>query len=163
FEGFFSRRLRPGARVPCREPGAMLSPADGVVCALGTTNGGRLVQAKGRWYSMRALVGDELLARRLTTGAFITVYLSPRDYHRIHAPVGGRVRRYLHIPGRLVPVSARFVSSVSDLYVENERLIIELDTPVGVVAVVMVAAAGVGNLALSPPPIEFRGPRAGRR
>src|SRR5204863_1581269 len=91
---FFTRGLREGARTIDRDPRAIISPCDGVVAACGLASEGTLVQAKGRNYRLADLVADEDFAERLTGGAYITIYLSPRDYHRVHTPVGGRIESY---------------------------------------------------------------------
>lgn len=146
FGEFFARPLRPGLR-PI-EPGetVVVSPVDGVVSEIGTAAGGRLVQAKGIDYSLRALVGDDALARRLEGGAYATIYLSPRDYHRIHFPLGGRITGWRYVPGQLWPVNPASVRTVSGLFTVNERLVTFLDTPLGACAVVAVGATVVGRV-----------------
>jgi phosphatidylserine decarboxylase len=145
FGELFVRRLSPGAR-PI-DPAPVVSPVDGLLSELGETREGRLIQAKGIDYSLAELLDDASLARRLTGGAFFTLYLRPRDYHRIHTPVGGRVRGDRRVPGRLFPVKPYMVRNQPGLFSENERLVIELESEeLGAVAVVCVAAAGVGTI-----------------
>lgn len=147
---FFTRGLRHGARTIDTEPRSIVSPCDGVVAALGTALDGALVQAKGRNYRLADLVADEELAARLEGGAYTTIYLSPRDYHRVHAPVDGRIERYDYLPGYLWPVNPRLANRRDGLLARNERVVIRLNSrELGHVAVVMVAAAGVGNIRLN--------------
>ena len=147
---FFARRLREGARSVAEDRSAIISPCDGVIAARGTADDGALVQAKGRHYLLSELVADEDLAARLTGGAYITIYLSPRDYHRVHAPVGGRLERYDYLPGALWSVNPRVAVRRDRLLARNERVVIRLNAPgIGDVAVVMVGAAGVGNIAVT--------------
>jgi phosphatidylserine decarboxylase len=142
---FFVRRLRPGAREWPDEPGTLASPVDGVVGQLGVVSGGRLLQAKGRSYTAAELL-DHAAAERYEGGSFVTIYLSPRHYHRIHAPCSGEIPSARHVPGELLPVNAPAVAHVPRLFVRNERLICHLDGPLGRVAVVAVGAYNVGRI-----------------
>lgn len=143
---FFVRRLRPGVRDWPDDAGAVASPVDGVVGQSGTITEGRLIQAKGRAYRAGELLGDEAEAVRYEGGSFITIYLSPRHYHRIHAPVSGDVRVARHLPGTLLPVNEPSVRHVADLFVRNERLVAHLESPTGGVALVAVGAYNVGRI-----------------
>ena len=146
----FARRLRPGVRTIDPDPRAIPSPCDGVVAARGTADNGTLIQAKGIDYQLADLLVDEGLAGRLTGGAYTTIYLSPRDYHRVHTPVDARILHYDYVPGALWPVNPHVASRRKGLLVRNERVVIVLDAgPLGLVAVVMVGASGVGNIALT--------------
>ncbi len=146
----FARRLKPGAREVDADPMSIISPCDGVLAALGTALDGSLIQAKGKNYSLEELVVDEELADRLVGGDYATIYLSPRDYHRVHSPVDGRLIRYEYIPGALWPVNPVVATRRDRLLVRNERVVITIDAGrLGMVAVVMVGAAGVGNIALT--------------
>lgn len=146
FGEFFARPLRPGLRPIAPGGGVVVSPVDGAVSEVGVTAGGRLVQAKGIDYTIAALVGDGALARRLEGGAYATIYLSPRDYHRIHFPLAGQVAGYRYVPGRLWPVNPASVRSVPGLFTVNERLVTILETPLGACAVVAVGATVVGRV-----------------
>jgi phosphatidylserine decarboxylase len=159
----FSRRLRPGARPLPADPDAVISPCDGTLSAMGAVRSGQLVQAKGRRYPLAQFVGDQTLAAALAGGTYFTVYLSPRDYHRVHAPVRGRLAGYQYIPGRLLPVGAGFRRRVDRLYAANERMVLRLDTERGPVAVALVGAAGVGNLSVPAAGLESRHLRRARR
>lgn len=150
---FFARKLREGARHvdPARD--AIISPCDGAIAAGGISSEGTLVQAKGRDYRLDELVPDTAFARSLVGGAYLTIYLSPRDYHRVHAPVAGRLVSYDYVPGTLWPVNRWATNRREGLLARNERVVIRLNAEgIGDVAVVMVGAAGVGNIALADAP-----------
>ncbi|MZP42232.1 phosphatidylserine decarboxylase [Heliobacterium gestii] len=143
---FFCRRLKPGIRPVCPDDNIIVSPVDGQISQMGAVSAGRLIQAKGINYSLEQLLGDTEQARRFTGGEFITIYLSPRDYHRIHAPLAGRVTGYAYWPGRLYPVNDLGVRGVPNLFARNERLITYMDTDVGQVGVIKVGAMMVGSV-----------------
>jgi phosphatidylserine decarboxylase len=143
---FFTRKLRPGARSWPSDPAVVASPVDGAVGQLGTVREGRLIQAKGRMYDVARLLEEDDARGRYEGGAFITLYLSPRDYHRIHAPVAGRIRDARHVPGQLLPVNAPSVAHMPELFARNERLMCHIDGPLGRVAVVAVGAYNVGRI-----------------
>lgn len=143
---FFVRRLRPGVRNWPNDQGALASPVDGTTGQVGRIRSGRVLQAKGRWYSIAELIGDALEAERYEGGSFVTLYLSPRDYHRIHAPCDGAIAYARHIPGALLPVNAAAVAHVPDLFPRNERLLCAIDGPLGRVTVVAVGAYNVGRI-----------------
>ncbi|HET7500551.1 MAG TPA: archaetidylserine decarboxylase [Kofleriaceae bacterium] len=150
FGEFFARRLREGARAIDPDPAAIISPCDGVVAARGIASDGTLVQAKGRNYQLAELVADRELAARLTGGPYTTIYLSPRDYHRVHAPVDAQVAGYDYLPGALWPVNPRVAARRDGLLARNERVVIRMNAgPLGHVALVMVGASGVGNIRLA--------------
>ena len=167
FGEFFARPLRPGLRPVAPGDEVIVSPVDAVVSAAGVAEAGRLLQAKGIDYRAGALLGDEALAGRLEGGAYATLYLSPRDYHRIHFPLGGRILGWRYLPGRLWPVNPASVRHVPGLFTVNERLVTVLETPLGRCAVVAVGATVVGRVHASydpaVPPTNLRGGRpAGR-
>jgi phosphatidylserine decarboxylase len=138
----FVRHLRPGVRSWPREPGVVASPVDGVVGSFGRIEGGDLLQAKGRTYTVAELLDDAELAARFEAGGYATLYLAPRHYHRIHAPVGGTIRQARHIPGRLLPVNRPAVSRIDRLFPRNERLLTVIDEAPG-------SGAGSGRGALA--------------
>lgn len=146
---FFVRRLRPGVRTWPAEPDVAASPVDGVLGQCGVLDRGRLVQAKGRWYDAAALLDDAEEASRYRDGVFVTLYLSPRHYHRIHTPTRGVVAKARHIPGALLPVNAAAVIHVPDLFPRNERLVAYVDGPLGRIAVVAVGAYNVGRISVA--------------
>jgi phosphatidylserine decarboxylase len=140
---FFTRALKPGLRPVARD--AIVSPADASVGASGPVADDTLIQAKGRSYSLAALLGDDALARRMDGGSFATLYLAPRDYHRLHVPVDGVVTAATYIPGELWPVNLFAVAHVADLFAVNERIVLEIErTGGGSLAVVLVGATMVG-------------------
>jgi phosphatidylserine decarboxylase len=159
-DAFFVRRLRAGVRPWRADPSGAGSPVDGVVGQLGRISRGRVVQAKGIDYSAEELLDDATLAERLEDGTFVTLYLAPRHYHRIHAPCRGRIVAARHVPGALLPVNAAAVSSVPDLFARNERLVCVLDGIAGDVAVVAVGATNVGRIESVFDP-AWNGPRGG--
>lgn len=144
---FFVRRLRPGLRAWPADPSAVGSPVDGIVGAVGVVERGTAIQAKGRNYSVAAmLAGGADEARGFEGGVFVTIYLSPRHYHRIHAPVGGTIPLARHAPGSLLPVNGPAVAHVPDLFARNERLLCLIDAPTGRAAVVAVGAYNVARI-----------------
>lgn len=147
-DDLFVRHLQPGVRSWPSDPAVPGSPVDGIVGQSGRITEGRLLQAKGRAYTAADLLDDDALATRFDGGTFVTLYLAPRHYHRIHAPVGGTVARARHVPGRLLPVNTPAVRLVDRLFPRNERLtaLLEGDGPAGLVAVVAVGAFNVGRI-----------------
>jgi phosphatidylserine decarboxylase len=143
---FFVRRLRAGVRSWPIEPERVTSPVDGVLGRGGRIADGRIIQAKGRTYTAAALLDDASLAARFDGGSFLTIYLSPRHYHRIHAPAGGSIGEARHVPGALLPVNAAAVMHVDDLFARNERVVCMQDTPAGGLAVVAIGAYNVGGI-----------------
>lgn len=146
FGDFFARPLLPGRRPVAPGEDVVVSPVDAVVSETGVAAGGRLVQAKGIDYTVEALLADASLARRLEGGAWATLYLSPRDYHRIHFPLGGKVTGWRYVPGKLWPVNPASVRTVPGLFAVNERLVTVLESPLGTCAVVAVGATVVGRV-----------------
>lgn len=159
-DAFFTRRLRPGARPWRADPSGAGSPVDGVVGQVGRVAEGRLVQAKGIRYTAEDLLADDRLAARLDGGWFVTLYLAPRHYHRIHAPTRGSIGVARHVPGNLLPVNPPSVSAVPGLFARNERVVCELDGTAGDVAVVAVGATNVGRIESVFDP-AWNGPRGG--
>ena len=151
FNAFFTRALKPGARNAPADPRAVACPADGKISQAGaivTNDAGsaRIFQAKGFDFSVAELLGDEIEAQKYTNGQFATVYLSPRDYHRVHMPLAGTLRETVHIPGRLFSVAPFTVEGVPRLFARNERLVCHFDGEHGPFAVVMVGAMLVSSV-----------------
>ena len=146
FNAFFTRALRPGVRTPDPDPCAVLMPADGRVSQCGPIRDGRLFQAKGFDFTAAELLGDATSAAAFDGGVFATVYLSPKDYHRVHMPWDGRLRQTVHVPGRLFSVGPAAVQSVPRLFARNERLVCHFDCDFGPMAVVMVGALLVSGV-----------------
>jgi phosphatidylserine decarboxylase len=150
FDAFFTRQLKPGSRPLDADPDALLSPADGLIADAGPVDLGCTLRVKGRNYTAGELLGDERAASVYAGGHFAVVYLSPRDYHRVHAPVDGRVRSLRHVPGTLFPVNDIGLNHVPRLFARNERVVVEQDSVRhGAVASVMVGAIGVGRITVS--------------
>lgn len=147
---FFTRRLKPGLRPLDPDPRALLSPVDGAYLVGGPVGEGQLYQAKGRTFTLNALLADEHATEKFRHGSYLTVYLAPRDYHRIHAPVGGVITGYTYLPGELWPVNPAAVSHVDELFARNERLITHIQSETfGRVEVVKVGATCVGHIKLA--------------
>ena len=149
FGQFFARPLLPGLRPIAPGDGVPVSPVDGRVSEAGLAIGGRMIQAKGLDYTVAALLGDAGLGRRFEGGRWLTIYLSPQDYHRIHFPLGGAIAGWRYIPGELWPVTPASVGNVPGLFTGNERLVTLLDSPLGLVAIVAVGATVVGRVRAS--------------
>ena len=150
FNAFFTRALKPGARVVDPDPSALLMPADGHISQCGpigdADDAGRIFQAKGQSFTAAELLGDADDARPFEGGVFATVYLSPRDYHRVHMPWTGTLRETVHVPGRLFSVGTAAVRHVPRLFARNERLVCHFDTDFGPMAMVMVGALLVSGV-----------------
>jgi len=145
-QALFTRRLTDGARSMPGDASAIVAPSDGTICDAGTASAGTLLEAKGSAFTLTQLLADEELAIRLTGGPYVVIYLSPRDYHRVHFPLGGKVIAWSHIPGKLFPVGPRSVRRECGLFARNERFVTVVDSRWGRYAVVMVAAVGVGHI-----------------
>lgn len=147
FNDFFTRALKPGARIIADADNALVSPADGVVSAAGNITGDQLFQAKGKNFSLTALLGgSEAMANAFLDGNFVTVYLSPKDYHRVHMPCGGTLQKMLYIPGKLFSVNQTTSENIDDLFARNERVVCLFDTDAGPLAVILVGAMIVAGI-----------------
>jgi phosphatidylserine decarboxylase len=147
FNAFFTRTLKDGARPVSSDESIVACPADGMISQLGPVEHGNLLQAKGRYYSVTALLGgDPKLAEEFEGGDFATVYLSPRDYHRVHMPLAGVLRQTIYVPGKLFSVNQLTSERVDQLFARNERLVCIFDTDHGPMAVVLVGAMIVAGI-----------------
>jgi len=146
FNAFFTRALKPDARVADADPRALLMPADGHISQCGPIEDGRIFQAKGQSFTAAELLGDAAAAEPFRNGLFATVYLSPRDYHRVHMPWTGTLRETVHVPGRLFSVGTDAVANVPRLFARNERLVCHFDTDFGPMVSVMVGALLVSGV-----------------
>ena len=148
FNDFFTRALRSDARPLCTAANSVVSPVDGQVSQAADIHDGRLIQAKGRDYSVAALLGGAARPdpARYQGGPFVTLYLSPRDYHRIHMPVAARLRTAVYVPGALFPVNRVSTERVENLFARNERLVLEFAGPFGSMILCMVGAIFVGSM-----------------
>ena len=146
FNAFFTRALRANARPLAADD--FVCPVDGAVSQCGAIEGDRIFQAKGHSYTCTALLaGDSAAAAQFQGGSFATIYLSPRDYHRIHMPCDGTLRRMVYVPGDLFSVNPTTARGVSGLFARNERLVCHFDTAHGPMALVLVGATIVGSMA----------------
>jgi phosphatidylserine decarboxylase len=154
---FFARALREGARPIAGDPMSLVAPCDGTWGAAGRIERGRLLQVKGRTYSVAELLGDPDLADRYEAGCFATFYLSPRDYHRFHTPAAGRMTRVDYCPGSLWPVNAIGLRGIDRLFARNERICAYLEVDQGeaakttpqAIALIAVGATMVGSVRLA--------------
>ncbi|MFT5509877.1 MAG: phosphatidylserine decarboxylase [Hyphomicrobiaceae bacterium] len=147
FNAFFTRALNAEARPVCMQPDAVACPADGAISACGPIDGDSIFQAKGQRFSLTQLLGgDQARAKEFIGGQFCTIYLSPRDYHRVHMPVAGTLREMVHVPGRLFSVNPLSARMVPGLFARNERVVSIFDGDAGPFAVVMVGAVFVGSI-----------------
>ena len=147
FNAFFTRALKDEARPIAEGDTEIASPADGRISAIGDIDEARIFQAKGRDYSLLTLLGgDGDATERLGNGRFTTIYLSPRDYHRLHMPLSGRLIKQTHVPGRLFSVGPHTVNTLPDLFARNERVIAQFETDHGLMALVLVGAMNVAAI-----------------
>lgn len=160
FNHFFTRELKPGVRPFCAGQNVIASPADGIVSQAGDITDGNIFQAKGKSFTATDLLGGcPERAEPFNDGAFTTIYLSPKDYHRLHMPLTGRLKEMVHIPGRLFSVNAATTNSVPGLFARNERVAAIFDTEAGPMALVLVGAIFVSSIetvwhgVVSPPTI----------
>ncbi|WLD94035.1 archaetidylserine decarboxylase [Alkalihalobacillus sp. AL-G] len=143
---FFTRKLKPESRPIDLNQDTIISPSDGLITQIGSIEDGSLIQAKGVCYSLKGLLAGHEQANLFQNGSYMTIYLSPRDYHRVHAPINGNVTEFSYIPGRLFPVNRLGVHSINGLYAKNERLITYMNTAAGKLAIVKVGAFIVGSV-----------------
>lgn len=147
FNDFFTRALKTGVRPLAANEASLLSPADGVVSQSGRLTAGQLIQAKGKTYDLtRLLGGSPERAAPFMNGHFATIYLSPKDYHRLHMPLAGTLKEMILVPGRLFSVNQTTSEQVPDLYGRNERVIAVFDTEIGPMALVLVGALFVASI-----------------
>lgn len=147
FNEFFVRPLRAGARPIVVEENLLAQPADGAISQLGTIHEQQILQAKGHHYTLEALLaGNYMLAEEFKNGQFVTTYLAPRDYHRVHMPCEGTLREMIYVPGDLFSVNPLTAANVPNLFARNERVICIFDTPVGPMAQILVGATIVGSI-----------------
>jgi len=147
FNAFFTRKLRAGVRPIAEGETVLASPVDGAISQIGDIQNNQIVQAKGRQYSVLELLGgDQALAQQFEQGQFATIYLSPRDYHRIHMPLAGTLKQMRYIPGKLFSVNPRTARAVPALFARNERVVTVFETEKGPIVMVLVGAIFVGSM-----------------
>ena len=143
---FFTRALKPEVRPLALGETNIISPVDGAISQMTAINNDTIIQAKGQSYTVEGLLGDKEMANKFKDGNFTTLYLSPRDYHRIHMPVDGSLKKVIHVPGRLFSVNPATVHNVPALFARNERVVCYFETPLGPMAFVMVGAIFVSSM-----------------
>lgn len=147
FNHFFTRELKPGIRPINNEQGVVASPADGSVSQAGNITDGKIFQAKGKSFTAAELLGGSPeCAQPFNNGLFTTIYLAPKDYHRLHMPLTGTLTEMVHIPGRLFSVNTATTRSVPGLFARNERVVTLFDTDAGPMALVLVGAIFVSSI-----------------
>lgn len=146
FNDFFTRALRKGVRPIADAP--FICPVDGAISQFGPIESDQIFQAKGHHYSTTALLaGEKALASRFQNGSFATIYLSPKDYHRIHMPCDGRLKRMIYVPGSLFSVNPATAAGIPGLFARNERVVCEFESEFGDWVLVLVGATIVGSMA----------------
>ena len=143
---FFTRALKPEARPIDSTANAIVSPVDGTISQAGMIEKNTILQAKNHNYELQTLLGDHHASRRFHNGHFVTIYLSPSDYHRIHMPVDGVLTDMIHVPGRLFSVSPFSVNNIKKLFARNERVVCLFDTSMGKMALILVGAINVAAI-----------------
>jgi len=144
---FFTRQLKAEVRPIDSNSDSLVSPVDGTVSQAGVIRDGQIFQAKGHEYSLKTLLGgSDEMARPFVNGNFATLYLSPRDYHRIHMPCDGRLTDMIYVPGRLFSVAPHTVNTIPGLFARNERLVCRFETPAGIMIMVLVGAVNVSAI-----------------
>ena len=147
FNQFFTRALKPEVRPVCSKSDSIISPVDGAVSQIGNIEGDAIFQAKGHHYTLsQLLAGQNEWCQKFHNGSFATLYLSPRDYHRIHMPCAGTLKQMSYVPGKLFSVSPLTARKIPGVFARNERVLCFFDTEFGPVALVMVGAMIVGGM-----------------
>lgn len=161
FNKFFTRELKEGLRPIAEADNAIACPADGAVSQAGLIEQGNIFQAKGKSFTATELLGgDATRAKPFEDGVFTTIYLSPKDYHRLHMPIKGTLTEMIHVPGRLFSVNTATTNSVPSLFARNERVVCLFDTELGPMALILVGAIFVSSVettwhgVVTPPSIE---------
>jgi phosphatidylserine decarboxylase len=150
FNNFFTRKLLPNARPIDQDAKSIISPADGSISEIGNIQMEKLIQAKGHFYNLKSLLGGNIEeALGFENGNFATIYLAPKDYHRVHMPFSGHFLKKIYIPGKLFSVNARTARTVPNLFARNERVILFFQTNIGKMAVILVGAMIVGNIVIT--------------
>lgn len=147
FNSFFIRQLKPELRPIVQKPNEIACPVDGAISQIGNIEKDSLIQAKGFYFSLLTLLGrSEKLAQLFYDGKFATLYLSPKDYHRVHMPLSGKLRETIYVPGKLFSVNTHSTQSVPNLFARNERLICIFETAIGPMAIILVGAMCVSSI-----------------
>lgn len=150
FNDFFTRELKSGVRLISQEENCIVSPVDGCISEIGEIKNNLLLQAKGAYFNVKDLCGGDLeSSRSFENGNFLTAYLSPKDYHRFHMPITGRVKKMIYVPGKLFSVNPYSVKNISNLFSRNERVVCIFETAIGSVALIAVGAMIVGSVSIN--------------
>jgi phosphatidylserine decarboxylase len=150
YNDFFTRKLKPECRPVDSDPNAIVSPADGAIAQIGKISNNEILQAKGHNYTVQSLLGDmESLAAPFINGSFATIYLAPKDYHRVHMPLTGKLQKMIYIPGKLFSVNNHAAENIPNVFARNERVVAIFETDIGSMAVILVGAMIVGSIATS--------------
>ncbi len=149
FNDFFTRPLKPNARIISKSENTIIVPADGQISQMGTIENNQLIQCKGMNYSTEMLLTDKSKAKLFENGSFATIYLSPKDYHRVHSPIDANVTEMVYVPGSLFSVNKVTTQYVDNLFTKNERVICFLETKIGPVALILVGAMIVASVEIS--------------
>jgi len=150
YNDFFTRKLKPECRPVDSDPNAIVSPADGAIAQIGKINNNEILQAKGHNYTVQSLLGGmESLAAPFINGSFATIYLAPKDYHRVHMPLTGKLQKMIYIPGKLFSVNNHAAENIPNVFARNERVVAIFETDIGSMAVILVGAMIVGSIANS--------------
>ncbi|MBS0350593.1 MAG: phosphatidylserine decarboxylase [Proteobacteria bacterium] len=147
FNDFFIRKLKPEVRPIPNDPKIIAAPADGIISQMGQIQKGNLLQAKNHLYSLEELLGGDIETSRLfQNGQFCTIYLSPKDYHRVHMPISGKLEKMIYVPGKLFSVNHKSVKGIPRLFNQNERVICLFETAAGPMTMIFVGAMLVGGI-----------------
>lgn len=146
FNGFFIRRLKAGVRPIATEPNSIISPVDGIISQYGGIKQGSLIQAKGFKYSLESLFAGAESTQNFADGQFMTLYLSPKDYHRVHMPIDGELLEMIYVPGSLFAVNSATTNQIPAIFAKNERVICVFQTSHGKMAVILIGALLVASI-----------------
>jgi len=146
FNTFFTRELSPGARPVSSDDRNIISPVDGIISQIDKIENDTIMQAKGKSYTLKHLLLEDELVNMFSGGTFATLYLAPKDYHRIHMPISGKLSRMIYVPGKLFAVNAHTARAVNAVFAKNERVINIFHTDIGPMAIIMVGALFVGSM-----------------
>jgi len=146
FNAFFTRRLLVNSRPIAQDKNTIISPVDGVISAFGNIQKNQILQAKGFEYTLENLLVNDAFVDKLINGEFITLYLSPKDYHRVHMPITGQLLKTIYVPGKLFSVNINTTNHIKNLYAKNERVIVFFQTSLGIMVLILVGAIIVSSI-----------------
>lgn len=149
YNKFFTRQLKPECRPIDNSPSAIVSPADGAIAQIGNIVAEQIIQAKGHSYSLISLLANDPCSQDFINGKFVTIYLAPKDYHRVHMPLDGKLKKMWYVPGKLFSVNNHAAENIPSVFARNERVIALFDTQAGPMAVILVGAMIVGSIEMA--------------